>query len=135
MQRPSCKAAWAAVRTACLALKQKDGDAARFRSTGTRIREAMNQRMWDDVKGAYRDGLDADSDVVYSPLSEVLLPTPWHKGRVVLVGDAVHATTPHLGQGGGMAIEDAKVDTTKLDADRFGVIIGSGRSLQDRDES
>ena len=27
-------------------------------------------------------------------------------GRVVLLGDAVHATTPHLGQGAGMAIED-----------------------------
>jgi len=29
------------------------------------------------------------------------------KGRVVLLGDAAHATTPNLGQGAGMAIEDA----------------------------
>jgi 2-polyprenyl-6-methoxyphenol hydroxylase-like FAD-dependent oxidoreductase len=34
---------------------------------------------------------------------------PLHKGRVVLLGDAVHATTPRLGQGAGMAIEDALV--------------------------
>lgn len=30
----------------------------------------------------------------------------WHRGRVLLIGDAVHPTTPNLGQGGCMAIED-----------------------------
>jgi 2-polyprenyl-6-methoxyphenol hydroxylase-like FAD-dependent oxidoreductase len=57
--------------------------------------------------GAIRDGLDADSDVVYSPLCEVMLPIPWHQGRVVLGGDAAHACVPHLNQGAAMAIEDA----------------------------
>jgi 2-polyprenyl-6-methoxyphenol hydroxylase-like FAD-dependent oxidoreductase len=37
-------------------------------------------------------------------------PIPvWHQGRVVLLGDAAHATTPNLGQGGAQAIEDAYV--------------------------
>ncbi|MEO7723075.1 MAG: FAD-dependent monooxygenase [Chthoniobacterales bacterium] len=31
----------------------------------------------------------------------------WHAGRVVFVGDAIHATTPNLAQGGCQAIEDA----------------------------
>ena len=31
----------------------------------------------------------------------------WHQGRVCLVGDAAHATTPNMGQGGAQAIEDA----------------------------
>ncbi|MFB6455301.1 FAD-dependent monooxygenase [Chitinophaga sp. Hz27] len=31
----------------------------------------------------------------------------WYKGRVVLLGDAAHATTPNLGQGASQAIEDA----------------------------
>ncbi|WP_035606451.1 FAD-dependent monooxygenase [Haloferula sp. BvORR071] len=31
----------------------------------------------------------------------------WSKGRAILIGDAAHPTTPNLGQGGGMAIEDA----------------------------
>ncbi|HEX7088489.1 MAG TPA: FAD-dependent monooxygenase [Longimicrobiales bacterium] len=31
----------------------------------------------------------------------------WHRGRVALLGDAAHATTPNLGQGGAQAIEDA----------------------------
>lgn len=35
------------------------------------------------------------------------VPIPlWHKGNTVLVGDAAHATTPNLGQGGCQAIED-----------------------------
>src|SRR5712691_1772133 len=33
----------------------------------------------------------------------------WHKGRVVLIGDAAHAVGPHAGQGASMAIEDALV--------------------------
>ncbi|NQY29071.1 MAG: FAD-dependent monooxygenase [Flavobacteriaceae bacterium] len=31
----------------------------------------------------------------------------WHKNNCCLIGDAGHATTPNMGQGGGQAIEDA----------------------------
>ena len=47
----------------------------------------------------------------------LLVPAPWHRKRVVLIGDAVHATTPHLGQGAGMAIEDALVLAEELSRD------------------
>ena len=51
-----------------------------------------------------------DNDgVVYRPLEGMMLRDGWHVGRVVLLGDAVHATTPHLGQGAGLAIEDSVV--------------------------
>jgi 2-polyprenyl-6-methoxyphenol hydroxylase-like FAD-dependent oxidoreductase len=33
----------------------------------------------------------------------------WYDGNVVLIGDAAHATTPNLGQGGCQAVEDAYV--------------------------
>jgi len=33
----------------------------------------------------------------------------WGEGRVTLLGDAAHPTTPNLGQGAGMALEDAVV--------------------------
>jgi len=45
-------------------------------------------------------------------------PIPrWHRGRVVLLGDAAHATTPNLGQGGAQAVEDAWVLADRLAAD------------------
>ena len=55
-----------------------------------------------------------DEEVVYRPLFGHFLVGPWYKGRVVLLGDAVHGTTPHLGQGAGMAIEDALVIADEL---------------------
>lgn len=55
-----------------------------------------------------------DAGVVYRPLEGHLVEGPWHRGRVVLLGDAVHATTPHLGQGAGMAIEDSLVLADEL---------------------
>lgn len=58
---------------------------------------------------ALSEQITDNAGVVYRPLEGMLVTGPWHKGRVVLLGDAVHATTPHLGQGGGMAIEDAVV--------------------------
>jgi salicylate hydroxylase len=33
----------------------------------------------------------------------------FYKGRVALLGDAAHASTPHMGSGAGMAIEDVYV--------------------------
>jgi 2-polyprenyl-6-methoxyphenol hydroxylase-like FAD-dependent oxidoreductase len=71
--------------------------------------DLMRERLeeFGGTVGEIRDGMSTDSEVVYSPLSEVLLPTPWHQGRVVLGGDAAHACVPHLNQGAAMAIEDA----------------------------
>jgi 2-polyprenyl-6-methoxyphenol hydroxylase-like FAD-dependent oxidoreductase len=64
--------------------------------------------------GDIRDGIEEGDDIVYSPLSEVLLPPPWNKGLVVLGGDAAHACTPHITQGAAMALEDAVVLAEEL---------------------
>jgi 2-polyprenyl-6-methoxyphenol hydroxylase-like FAD-dependent oxidoreductase len=50
------------------------------------------------------------------PLQAILLPAPWYRGRVLLIGDAVHATTPHLAMGAGIAIEDAVVLGEELES-------------------
>lgn len=55
-----------------------------------------------------------DDSVVYRPLEWLLVDGPWHRGNVVLLGDAVHTTTPHLGQGAGLAIEDGLVLAEEL---------------------
>jgi 2-polyprenyl-6-methoxyphenol hydroxylase-like FAD-dependent oxidoreductase len=51
--------------------------------------------------------IESPDQVVYTPIEEVGLPRPWSKGRVVVLGDAAHASTPFWAQGGSMAIEDA----------------------------
>jgi 2-polyprenyl-6-methoxyphenol hydroxylase-like FAD-dependent oxidoreductase len=47
------------------------------------------------------------AEVLFTAVEEVSLPLPWHRGRVVLIGDAAHASTPFMGQGGAMALADA----------------------------
>jgi 2-polyprenyl-6-methoxyphenol hydroxylase-like FAD-dependent oxidoreductase len=54
--------------------------------------------------------LTKPEQAIFRPFYARLMPGPWwHKGRVVLIGDAAHAPTPQLTSGGGMAIEDAVV--------------------------
>jgi 2-polyprenyl-6-methoxyphenol hydroxylase-like FAD-dependent oxidoreductase len=66
---------------------------AGFGGTVAWIRENMSEQDW----------------VNYRPLAAALQPGPWARGRVVLLGDAAHATTPHLASGAGLAVEDALV--------------------------
>lgn len=56
-----------------------------------------------------RSRLTDSSELIGKPFHWVLLPDPWYKGRTVLIGDAAHATSAHMGMGGGMALEDAVV--------------------------
>lgn len=60
-----------------------------------------------------RESLSAES-IVFRPLEHLLVPQPWHMGRVVLIGDAVHATTPHMASGACIGIEDAIVLVEEL---------------------
>jgi 2-polyprenyl-6-methoxyphenol hydroxylase-like FAD-dependent oxidoreductase len=53
--------------------------------------------------------LNEGSQIIYRPLESMFMPSPWYKGRVVLIGDTVHATTPHLASGACIGIEDAIV--------------------------
>ena len=63
---------------------------------------------------AVRAGLGEHSQTNYRPLEWLLLPDPWYKGRVVLIGDAAHATTPHMASGAGVAVEDGLVLADEL---------------------
>jgi 2-polyprenyl-6-methoxyphenol hydroxylase-like FAD-dependent oxidoreductase len=61
-----------------------------------------------------REQIGPDSQIVYRPLEGLLMPRPWSSGRVVLIGDTVHATTPHLASGACIGIEDALVLAEEL---------------------
>jgi 2-polyprenyl-6-methoxyphenol hydroxylase-like FAD-dependent oxidoreductase len=79
-----------------------------------------------------KQSLDQQSELLtlfagwYAPVRELIASTPaaaivrtaafdrpatrtWGQGRMTLLGDAVHPTTPNLGQGGCLAIEDAAI--------------------------
>lgn len=55
----------------------------------------------------FLEALGPDTELLYTAVEEVALPLPWHRGRVLLIGDAAHASTPFMGQGGAMAMQDA----------------------------
>jgi 2-polyprenyl-6-methoxyphenol hydroxylase-like FAD-dependent oxidoreductase len=58
--------------------------------------------------------ITADSDIVVRPQESILVPAPWHRGRVLLIGDAAHGPTSKLGQGAAQAIEDGIVLAQEL---------------------
>ena len=61
-----------------------------------------------------REQLGPQSEVVYRPLEAHYLGPSWHRGRLLLIGDAAHATTPQLAAGAGMGLEDGLVLAQEL---------------------
>jgi 2-polyprenyl-6-methoxyphenol hydroxylase-like FAD-dependent oxidoreductase len=68
-----------------------------------------------DLFGDWHDPVPAvieatrESDILRNDVYELPHLKRWSLGRVTLLGDAAHAMTPNLGQGGCLAIEDALV--------------------------
>jgi naringenin degradation protein FdeE len=62
-----------------------------------------------EVMEFVREHVDDPRRVDYRPMNAFLLQPPWYRGRVIVIGDAAHTTTPHLATGAGIAIEDAVV--------------------------
>lgn len=68
------------------------------------------------IIGELRDSITPETDINFRPLEAFHLPAPWNVGRVILIGDAAHPTTPQLASGAGIAVEDAIVLAEELDA-------------------
>ncbi len=87
------------------------------------LADEMRKRMagYTGRVAAMREQIVDPAGVVYRPLEQALLPAPWYKGRAIIIGDAAHATTPHLAQGAAMAIEDAVL---------LGQLLGQDRPLE-----
>ena len=76
-----------------------------------RLHELMRARLHGHggLAGEIRERIQDPGHVVYKPMETLLVPPPWYRGRVLLIGDAAHTTTPHHAQGAAMAVEDAVV--------------------------
>jgi 2-polyprenyl-6-methoxyphenol hydroxylase-like FAD-dependent oxidoreductase len=85
-----------------------------------RMHDVMRGRLseFTGIIAELREQIIEPAGVVYRPMEPMLLPAPWHRGRVLLIGDAVHATTPQLAQGASIAIEDAVLLAQLLPQDR-----------------
>jgi 2-polyprenyl-6-methoxyphenol hydroxylase-like FAD-dependent oxidoreductase len=78
-----------------------------------RDRESLRARALElhrDDPAWIRDVLTSSHELLgpYA-LHDILTMPRWHAGRVCLIGDAAHATTPSAGQGVSLALEDAMV--------------------------
>ena len=95
-------------------------DAATFRAMG---QDAMKRHLCDFHAG-WHDPiprlLDAADNIVVTPTLDVATLPTWSRRRTLLIGDAAHATSPHAGQGGSLALEDAA---------RLGRLMGEGREF------
>jgi len=60
---------------------------------------------WDEIRASLTD----PKTVNYTWFHRLLVEGAWHRGRVVLVGDAAHACPPTIAQGAAMSLEDASV--------------------------
>lgn len=83
-----------------------------LRLTPEELRVVLKEKLasFGGPAGAVRDHyVDTDEEIVLRPEEWLLAPAPWHKGRIVLLGDAVHAVTPNTAQGAAQAIEDGVV--------------------------
>lgn len=68
------------------------------------------QGPWDSI----RADLEAGAHAHYTWFTQHLVPAPWNRGRVVLIGDAAHSCPPTIAQGAAQALEDAMVLTELL---------------------
>jgi 2-polyprenyl-6-methoxyphenol hydroxylase-like FAD-dependent oxidoreductase len=54
-----------------------------------------------------REGITEGTFLNFQPIEWLFVEGPWHRGRVVAIGDAVHACPPLLAQGAAQCAEDA----------------------------
>ena len=90
--------------------RDRTGQTPAERLAAMRELAAAYHGPWDDIRATLID----PAAVSYTLFESLIVPAPWHRGRVVLIGDAAHACPPTLAQGAAQALEDAAVLTELL---------------------
>ena len=67
--------------------------------------------------GRAREEIRAPEQITCRPVFSLILPQPWNHGRIIVIGDAAHTTTPQLAGGASIAIEDSVVLARLLRSD------------------
>ena len=68
--------------------------------------------------GKIRESIGPDSNVSHTRIEWLLVPDPWYRGRIIVIGDAAHACPPLIAQGAAMCAEDAVVLAELVTGDR-----------------
>jgi 2-polyprenyl-6-methoxyphenol hydroxylase-like FAD-dependent oxidoreductase len=95
--------------TMYLLLVTNEPDNPRMPTNKLHVQIKQRLSQFGGVIGQIRDRINGPESIIYTPIEEIILPPPWFKGRALLIGDAAHASSPHIAQGAAMAIEDAIV--------------------------
>ena len=69
---------------------------------------------WPEIAASITD----PAKVNYTWFDRLLVEGSWHRGRVVLIGDAAHVCPPTIAQGAAMSLEDASVLAEMLTAEQ-----------------
>ncbi len=85
-------------------------------TSADRFREFFGE-FKDERVGTAFSQLESTDGMICTDVEEIR-QGGWVKERVALLGDAAHAVTPNIGQGAGMAMEDAAVLAQEVDAAR-----------------
>ena len=89
-----------------VAASEPDRDALRATTTADWLARLRNT-FTDDLPLIDRVLAGTAGEVGAYPIHDVRSTSTWRRGRVTLIGDAAHATSPNAGQGASMALEDA----------------------------
>ena len=100
--RPGGEAWW----FANIAVPERDLQDGLWRGTAQNIRARLVDTFSKDDP-VLRRLVEATAELKAYPIHDLAHVPCWHDGRVVLVGDAAHATSPSSGQGAALALEDA----------------------------
>jgi 2-polyprenyl-6-methoxyphenol hydroxylase-like FAD-dependent oxidoreductase len=109
---------WLGSGRAFLAVALGGGEIYCYADINTTVPDRLAQTDWRQVFADFASPvpelLARATEPFFDSIDEVT-PPQWVAGRVALIGDAAHASSPNMAQGAAMALEDALVLAESLD--------------------